>query len=614
MKILLEPILVSIVAGLFIFAIPNKFRKLAEIFSLFTALYLFVAGIKIFFASPLNAGYLYVDNLSRFIVPGIGFFGFLITLYSLKSMSGYKSVSSYYAYIIWTIGVSILAAVSNNIIIFLVSWGFLGFLLYALINMKGPEANAISKKTFIIIAGSDAFMIIGFSMLWMITGYLNLTDIKIPIDSNLSFWSFFLIAIGAFAKAGVMPFHTWIPETASQAPVSVTAFLPASLDKLLGIYLLMRLVLNIFVLNTFSYSILMVIGSITIIAAVMMALIQHDFKKLLGYHAVSQVGYMVLGIGTGNPIGIAGGLFHMLNHAIYKCCLFLSGGNVEYKTKTAELDNLGGLSKIMPLTFFTTVVAACAISGIPPFNGFFSKWMIYQGLVENGKSGGILWVFCLAAAMFGSGLTLASFIKLIHAIFLGQEAGHRSSLAPECKIRCARDRQVIGNRSRDEVSWQMWVPVITLAILCIVFGVFAYQIPLKFFIGPVLGAGFEFIGKWQSLKATLFLFAGLVIGLIIYLLGNFKSVRVSDSYIGGEPLEKDMRLSGTEFYNTVKEYGVLGFIYKKAEAGFFDLYEQVKKMVLGLGGFFQYLHNGILPTYLVWTLLGMMGLFLFFMR
>jgi len=596
MKIFLEPILVSIVAGLFIFAIPNRFRKLTEIFSLLVSLYLFIAGIKIFFAAPLNAGYLYVDNLSRFIVPGIGFFGLLVTLYSIKSMSGYKSVSSYYAYIIWTIGVSILAAVSNNIIILLVSWGFLGFLLYALINIKGPEASAISKKTFIIIAGSDAFMILGFGMLWMIKGSLNLTDINVPIDSNLSFWSFFLIAIGAFAKAGVMPFHTWIPETASQAPVSVTAFLPASLDKLLGIYLLIRLVLNVFILNTFSYSILMVIGSITIIAAVMMALLQHDFKKLLGYHAVSQVGYMVLGIGTGNPIGIAGGLFHMLNHAIYKCCLFLSGGNVEYKTKTSELDSLGGLSKVMPLTFFTTVVASCAISGIPPFNGFFSKWMIYQGLVENGKSGGALWVFCLAAAMFGSGLTLASFIKLIHAIFLGQRADGKD------------------NSKKDEVLWQMWVPVTLLAILCVTFGVFAYQIPLRFFIKPALGAGFEFTGNWQSLKATLFLFAGLMTGLVIYFLGNFKSVRVSDSYIGGEPLEKDMRLSGTEFYNTVKEYGIFDAIYKKAESGFFDIYEQFKKMALGSGKIFQRLHNGVLPTYLVWTLLGMMALFIAFLK
>ncbi len=600
MKMLLEPILVSIVSGLFIFAIPNKFRKVAEIFSLATSLYLFIAGIRIFCRGgfetlPYNAGYLYVDGLSRFIVPAIGLFGFLVTLYSQRSMASCKNISSYYTYIIWTIGASILAAVSNNIIILLASWGFLGFTLYMLINISGPSAASTSKKAFIIIGGSDSLMIMGFAIAWLATGSLNLTDMRIAINTPAAFWAFLLIAVAAFAKAGAMPFHTWIPDTAKDAPISVTAFLPASLDKLLGIYLLARLALNVFILNSFCYAILMVVGAVTIIAAVMMALVQHDFKKLLGYHAVSQVGYMVLGIGTGNTIGIAGGLFHMLNHAIYKCCLFLSAGNVEYKTKTSELDNLGGLSKAMPITFLTTLIASAAISGVPPFNGFFSKWMIYQGLIEKGKSGGVLWIICLVAAMFGSGLTLASFIKLIHAIFLGTPNHERGT-------------------SKDEVKWQMWVPASILAILCVIFGIFAYQIPLKFFIRPALGADIGFIGTWQTLKATLLLFIGLLAGVAIYMLGNFKAVRVSDSYIGGERPQGDMRLSGTEFYNTVKEYGILGNIYKKAEAGFFDIYEQGKTVVFGIGGFFQYLHNGVLPTYLVWTLLGMMGLFLFFMK
>jgi formate hydrogenlyase subunit 3/multisubunit Na+/H+ antiporter MnhD subunit len=468
-----------------------------------------------------------------------------------------------------------------------------------LINISGPKAAAVSKKAFIIIGGSDSLMILGFGMIWLITNSLNLSEMKIDMHAPMAFWAFLLIALGAFAKAGAMPFHTWIPETAQEAPISVTAFLPASLDKLLGIYLLARLALNVFILDSFIYAVLMAVGAITIIAAVMMALIQHDFKKLLGYHAVSQVGYMVLGIGTGNPIGIAGGLFHMLNNAIYKCCLFLSAGNVEYKTKTSELDNLGGLSKIMPITFFTTLIASCAISGVPPFNGFFSKWMIYQGLIEKGKSGGVLWIICLVAAMFGSGLTLASFIKLIHAIFLGTPS---------------HERRTTSDERRNEVSWQMWVPAVALSILCIIFGIFAYHIPLRYLINPALNNGFNFIGAWHSLKATLFLFIGLLVGIIIYLLGNFKSVRISESYIGGEPIEKDMRLLGTEFYNTVKEYGLLSSIYKKAEAGFFDIYEQGKKIVFGMGGFFQYLHNGVLPTYLVWTLLGMMGLFLFLLK
>ena len=221
---------------------------------------------------------------------GIGFFGVITTLYSLRFMAAYKENRSYYAYVIWTIGFSMLAAASNNILILMVAWGFLGFTLYMLINVGGPNAAGTSKKAFIIIGGSDSLMILGFALVWFITGDLNLSSIKIAVDNSISSWAFLLVAIGAFAKAGAMPFHTWVPDTAKDAPIPVTAFLPASLDKLLGVYLLARLVLNVFILNDATYQVLMIIGAVTIVAAVMMALVQHDFKKLLGYHAVSQVG------------------------------------------------------------------------------------------------------------------------------------------------------------------------------------------------------------------------------------------------------------------------------------------------------------------------------------
>ena len=607
MKILLQPILISILAGAFILLVPKKLRKVAEGFSLVTSIYLLFACIKIFMQSPIQSDFLYVDNLSRFIVLAIGFFGALVTLYSLRSMASYSEFRSYYANTMWTIGISILAAVSNNIVLLIVAWGFLGFTLYMLINVAGPRAANISKKTFIIIGGTDSLMILGFAIMWLITKDMSLSNIKIAIDTPLSFWAFLLVATGALAKAGAMPFHTWVPDTAKEAPLPVVAFLPASLDKLLGIYLLARLVLNVFILDSATYAFLMVLGAVTIIAAVMMALVQHDFKRLLGYHAVSQVGYMILGLGTGNPIGIAGGLFHMLNNTIYKSCLFFSGGNVQHKTKTSDLDSLGGLAKIMPLTFFAFFIASLSISGVPPFNGFMSKWMVYQGLIEKGKSGGVLWIFCMVAAMFGSGLTLASFIKLIHAIFLGRSA--KTENRPFDKLRVVPSK-VEGRKPITEVSWTMWLPPVALAGLCIVFGIFAYAIPLKYFIIPALSTNLNFIGSWPSSQATLFLLIGLGVGLIIYLLGNFKGVRETGHYIGGEELEDNMRLSGAEFYNTIKELPFIKGVYAKAERKLFDIYEQGKKLVFFFIGILKFLHNGVLPTYLVWCLLGVI-VFLF---
>ena len=167
----------------------------------------------------------------------------------------------------------------------------------------------------------------------------------------------------------------------------------------------------------------MLIGVITIISAVMMALVQHNYKQLLGFHAVSQVGYMILGFGLGSAIGVAAGLFHMINNAIYKSGLFLSAGCIEYRTGKENIDDLGGLSKAMPVTFVASLIFAMSISGVPPFNGFASKWMIYQGIIDFGIGSDLpnkLWILWLGLAVLGSALTLASFIKFIGGIFLSR--------------------------------------------------------------------------------------------------------------------------------------------------------------------------------------------------
>lgn len=539
-----------------------------------------------------------LDRLNGFLLLAIIVFSFLILIYSVKFMRGKARLIQYYTYIILSAAASIGAVLSNNLILLVIFWGFLGLTLYLLINIGKDDTSATAKKTFIIVGGSDALMLLGIGIIYFLTGTLQIDKIQIylTMGSPMPIIAYLCIAIACFAKAGAMPFHSWIPDCAEAAPVPVVAYLPASLDKLLGIYLLARISLDLFVMNEALNILLMLIGAFTIIAAVMMALVQHNMKRLLGYHAVSQVGYMVLGIGTGVPLGIAGGIFHMLNNAIYKSCLFLTAGNVEYRTKTSELDELGGLSKLMPLTYISALIASLSICGVPPFNGFFSKWMIYQGLISqlsNPNYGLRLTVILsLAAAMFGSALTLASFMKLIHATFLGQRASGPAS------------------QRASEVPWAMWLPCIILAIICIIFGVFANQIPLKYFILPAVN-GAAFIGTWSVGLAAFLILAGLALGAILFKLKGLRPVLREDSaFAGGELLDYgENRVTGTEFYNTVKEFKILKSIYNKAQAGAFDIYEQAKIIVFGIGKFFQHLHNGVLPTYLVWTLLGMAVLF-----
>jgi len=426
----------------------------------------------------------------------------------------------------------------------------------------------------------------------------------LPLDSPAAYIAFLAFLSGAFAKAGAVPFHSWVPDFGEKADAPVSAYLPASLDKLLGIYLLARCVLDLFVPTPAMYFLMMLLGAATVITAVMMALVQHDLKRLLSYHAVSQVGYMVLGIGSGTAIGLAGGLFHMLNHAIYKCALFLCAGVVEKETGTTDLDRLGGLAKTLPVTFIACTVAALSISGIPPLNGFASKWMVYQGIITSGEDGGFAWIVWLVIAMLGSALTLASFVKVLHATFLCKPS-------PEIQ-------QITVRESRRS----MMLPLVVLAALCVIFGVFAFPLPLDRLIFPVLeehGIPLDVTGVWWAGMATVLIVIAIIIGLLIYWLTmrSGKLRRVS-TYIGGELMQdvyvsgetqgpaRHVDVTGVDFYNTIEQLPVLAKLYSLAQAKAFDIYDLLRKGVNYLIQALRALHTGVLPAYLRWFVAGLL--------
>jgi formate hydrogenlyase subunit 3/multisubunit Na+/H+ antiporter MnhD subunit len=416
--------------------------------------------------------------------------------------------------------------------------------------------------------------------------------ISVPTTNALSIVAFLALLTGSFTKAGAFPFHTWVPDYAKSAPASSSAYLPASLDKLLGIYFLARITNSIFILNEWLTLLLLSIGVISIITAVMMALVQHNYKRLLGFHAVSQVGYMILGFGLGSMIGVAAGLFHMINNALYKSGLFLSAGCVEYRTGKENIDDLGGLSKAMPVTFFASLVFAMSISGVPPFNGFASKWMIYQGIIDFGNGSGIankLWVLWLGLAVVGSALTLASFVKLIGGIFLSRRK-------PEFeKVR--------------EVPVMMWIPLIILSVLCLFFGVFATNFVVPKLFMPVSGA-FQFTGFWNSSFVSLLVLISIILGIILYLAFTLKKFRTEDSFIGGEKIQDQTSYSTPEFYKTIGEFRFFSWIYRKAEQRWFDIYDLSKQFVLWLSHQFSEAHSGVLTDYIIWTCAGLIVMLL----
>ena len=587
--------------GIVLFIIPESLKQIKGLFNLIISSVTLYFSFIIFkmnsglinmecFKFPSISKYLIfnVDPLSKLIALFIGIFGFLFALYSLSYITKEKAIKGYYSYYLITLGSAFGAIFADNMIIFIFFWGILGLTLYKLIKGYDDESTSAAKKTFILIGASDSILILGIGILWQLTGSFNMSEINIATTGLLGIIAFLSLLVGSFTKAGAMPFHSWVPDYVKKAPASSSAFLPASLDKLLGIYFFVRICRDIFQLTDWATLMLLIIGAVTIIGAVMMALVQHNYKKLLGYHAVSQVGYMITGIALGTPLGIAAGLFHMVNHALYKSGLFLTAGSVEKQTGKDNLDELGGLSKLMPITFFTALVCAFSISGIPPFNGFFSKWMIYQGIIDFGNGTGLankLWMVWLTLAVFGSALTLASFIKLITGLYLGRRRKEFEKVK--------------------EVSFLMWLPQIIIAIVCIGFGIFAAKLIIPNLIEPASG-NFNYSGIWQSQSVSILILVSVVVGFLIYLYGNMKSHRVSDSFIGGEKLQEETNFSPLDFYQTIKNFKFLNFFYRKAEKKWFDIYDVFKRIILWFNKIFSDAHNGFLPRYVFWYIAGLL--------
>ncbi len=604
-------ILLPIAAGLLLLIVPDKLRTVKGIIALLVSIVTGYLAI-IVYTNNIEAGTLSeltnraslslfgidfmkdtgryavfnADNLSKLIIIFISIFSILILLYSLVYIKDGRA-KNYYPYFLVTIGCSYGTVLSDNLLLFITFWGILGITLYKLIPGNSEESSATAKKTLILIGASDSIMLLGIALIWRLTGSLNISATAIPTDNVLTVTAFLALMIGSFTKAGAFPFHTWVPDYAQNAPASSSALLPASLDKLLGIYFLARLTSGMFILNKWLTLLLLSIGVITIISAVMMALVQHNYKRLLGFHAVSQVGYMILGLGLGSPIGIAAGLFHMINHALYKSGLLLSAGCIEYSTGKENIDDLGGLSRTMPLTFFSALIFAMAISGVPPLNGFASKWMIYQGIIDFGIGSDLpnrLWILWLGFAVLGSALTLASFIKLIGGIFLSRGKPDLNKIK--------------------EVPILMWLPLLILALFCIVFGILATNIIVPKLFMPITGE-FQFTGFWNSSLVSLMVLLSIALGAIIYLVTGLKKFRTEDSFIGGEKIQDETGYPTPEFYKTISEIGFFSWMYKKAEKKWFDIYDLSKKFVLWLSHQLSEAHTGVLSGYIIWVCAGL---------
>ncbi len=412
------------------------------------------AGIKIYPVGGWPAPFgicLVLDGLTVLMLVVVNLIGFLSLIYSVDYVKKYNSPVYYYTlFSLLLVGLNgmIISGDLFNLFVFLEITSIASYSLVAF----GVEAEELEASFKYLVLGSVADIMILFAV-GLVLGQastLNMADISRSLSSAgsnpLVLYSTALFIMGFALKAGLVPFHAWLPDAHPSAPAPMSAMLSGVVIKTAGIYALSRIVFNIFGFEPRISSVFVWLGIISMSVGVILAIGQWDFKRLLAYHSVSQIGYVVFGLGLATPLGIVGGLFHLFNHSLFKSLLFLNSGAVESAAGTRRLDKLGGLSKQMPVTSGTNLVAALSIAGVPPFCGFWSKLMIIVAAWQAGQVFG-------AAVCAGVGVvTLASFLKVHNYAFLR---------APK--------EEVSGIK---EVPFFMKLPMVILAVLCLAAGVF----------------------------------------------------------------------------------------------------------------------------------------------
>ena len=400
-----------------------------------------------------------VDALSLFFGLLVATAVFAAMLYSFSYMSHDDNEPQYYTLFLMLCGGVMGLVLSGDLFNMFIMVEILTFAAVALTAFRNSVFGALEAAFKYLVVGSigSSCILAGTIMLYAQAHTLNFAQLSAMIPGNLNLATtvaYALLFIGFCTKAFLVPFHPLAADAHGAAPAPVSVLISGVLTKS-GLYVIIRLTYILFRtmnLGTVQFW-LVFLGSVSMFVCVTMALAQHDFKRLLAFHSISQIGYVLTAAGLATALGVSAGLYHAMNHTLFKGLLFLCAGAVLHETGTTDLDKLGGLSKKMPHTTVLFLVGAFSISGIPPFNGFASKWLIYQAAYQKGvESGNIGFLLVTICCLVTSTLTLASFVKVTQSVFFGQLPKEYENVR--------------------EVSFGMRLAMGLLALLCIVTGLF----------------------------------------------------------------------------------------------------------------------------------------------
>jgi len=576
-----------------------------------------------------------IDPLSAIFLAIVAVIALLSTLYSVRYMEHYAhdKVAKFFPVLLLCIASMTGVLVCTDFLFFLIFWESMTLTSYFLVTFESENAASqrAGLKYFIITHGATLCMAAAALLLWRTSGSFSFDAIRQTLSAMLTTRLFlanaiiFLFFLGFATKAGLLPMGDWLPDAHPVAPSGMSATLSGALVKL-GIYGLVRLFCSFLVVSPSLKIwgiILALAGTGSLLVGNLTALRQTDTKRLMAFSTIGQIGYICLGLGVGvycldmypalATIALAGAILHAVNHACFKSCLFLGAGSVLYRTGERDMDKLGGLAAFMPYTTGTTAIASLSIAGVPPLNGFTSKWLIVAGCLLTGMRFPLFLVLGLIA-LFISLATLASFLMVLGSVFLG-----RTDESPGIK----------------EVPISMIVPQVVLAALCVLLGIFPQ--PVLRFIGhaiegltatPIAGVNASRmwgglvlidgspVAFWSPLAILTVLAVLALLSYGIQRAGGARTRSVPVWYCGEEHAVATVRYPASSFYLPFKhafqgiypsgKVHVPKFPAPLRRALDFDqwLYRPAVKVIDTAADRISRTHVGILQIYLLWIVIG----------
>jgi multicomponent Na+:H+ antiporter subunit A len=490
---------------------------------------------------------LHVDALSVLFAFMGASIGGLVLLYSIGYMAHDKSATRFYAIMLVFIGGFITLVYSTNLFIFYACWEVVGLCSFSLVGFWYTNREAVNgaRKVLLMTHIAGYGLLAAIVVIYHRAGTALWTDPRVAHAFTGGLFALMLVAL--IAKSVQVPLHTWIPE-AMAAPTPVSALLHAACYVTSGVYLAARM--HSFGAWPIAWSSSLVwIGTVTMAVGVMYAMVQTDLKRMLAFSTVSQIGYMMMGIGIGTPLAVTAGLLHCLNHGFFKGGLFLTAGSVQHAAGTRDMNKLGGLAAKMPQTTLSWMIGVGSMMGIPLMSGFASKWMLYAAALQAGQAvpAMVAWAASLGTVFLG--------VKATSAVFLGPTTENTKD----------------AHESPPTMIWGMGL----LAVGSVVLGV-APQLAVNFFLNPILaalgmGAGVHVTwlglsadaGSFSSTGGLVLALVSLVVGGAIYLVAYAMrpaSARAAMAgagggvFTGGEPLSDQGRLTAGDFSEIFEQH------------------------------------------------------------